>query len=107
MRIYNADGSEAEMCGNGIRCVAKYVYDHGMTEKTDISVETGAGVKYLKLTVEQGKVSQVCVDMGEPVLNPDLIPVRADGEKVVDERRRKRMENDLCFHGKSPCGCVY
>lgn len=85
MRIYNADGSEAEMCGNGIRCVAKYVYDHGMTEKTDISVETGAGVKYLKLTVEQGKVSQVCVDMGEPVLNPDLIPVRADGEKVVDE----------------------
>ncbi len=85
MRIYNADGSEAEMCGNGVRCVAKYVYDNKMTDKTEISVETGAGVKYLKLTAENGKVSQVCVDMGEPILKPDLIPVSADGKKVVDE----------------------
>lgn len=85
MRIYNADGSEAEMCGNGIRCVAKYVYDHKLTEQTKISVETGAGIKYLKLTVEQGKVSQVKVDMGEPILKPDLIPVQAEGDKVVDE----------------------
>ena len=85
MRIYNADGSEAEMCGNGIRCVAKYVYDHKMTDKTEISVESGAGIKYLTLFVEQGKVEQVRVDMGEPVLAPAEIPVVADGDRVVDE----------------------
>jgi len=64
MRIYNADGSEAEMCGNGIRCVAKYVYDHGLTDQKEISVESGAGIKYLKLTVEDGVVTLVRVDMG-------------------------------------------
>ena len=85
MRIYNADGSEAEMCGNGIRCVAKYVYDHKMTDKTEISVESGAGIKYLTLFVEQGKVEQVRVDMGEPILEPAQIPVLAEGDKVVDE----------------------
>jgi diaminopimelate epimerase len=84
MRIYNADGSEAEMCGNGIRCVAKYVYDHGMTEQTEITVESGAGVKTLQLTVEDGLVTQVRVDMGEPILTPALIPVEADGERVID-----------------------
>ena len=85
MRIYNADGSEAEMCGNGIRCVAKYVYDHKMTDKKKITIETGAGVKTLQLTVADGKVSLVRVDMGEPILKPDLIPVDASGEQVVDE----------------------
>ena len=85
MRIYNADGSEAEMCGNGIRCVAKYVYDHRLTGKTEISVESGAGIKYLTLFVRDGKVEQVRVDMGEPILKPELIPVIADGERVVDE----------------------
>lgn len=85
MHIYNADGSEAEMCGNGIRCVAKYVYDHKLTDKTEITVETGAGIKPLKLTVENGRVSLVRVDMGEPILKPDLIPVMADGERVVNE----------------------
>lgn len=85
MRMYNADGSEGEMCGNGIRCVAKYVYDHGMTDKTEIAVESGAGIKYLSLTVEGGKVSKVRVDMGEPQLSPAQIPVEADGERVVDE----------------------
>ena len=85
MRIYNADGSEAEMCGNGIRCVAKYVYDHNLTDKTEISVQTGAGVKILKLFVEGDKVEQVTVDMGEPVLAPAEIPVVADGDRVVDE----------------------
>ena len=63
MRIYNADGSEAEMCGNGIRCVAKYVYDHGLTDQKEISVESGAGIKYLKLTVEDGVVTLVRVDI--------------------------------------------
>ena len=85
MRIYNADGSEAEMGGNGIRCVAKYVYDHKLTDKTEITVETGAGVKTLQLTVEDDKVTLVRVDMGEPILTPDEIPVVADGDRVVDE----------------------
>ena len=85
MRIYNADGSEAEMCVNGIRCVAKYVYDHKLTDKTEITVETGAGVKTLQLTVEDDKVTLVRVDMGEPILTPDEIPVVADGDRVVDE----------------------
>lgn len=85
MRMYNADGSESEMCGNGIRCVAKYVYDHGMTKETKISIETGAGIKYLELTVENGKVSLVKVDMGEPILEPAKIPVVSDKERVIDE----------------------
>lgn len=85
MRIYNADGSEAEMCGNGIRCVAKYVYDHKLTDQTEISVETGGGIKYLTLFVKEGKVDQVRVDMGEPVLNPEQIPVVSNQERVVDE----------------------
>ncbi|MDD6637200.1 MAG: diaminopimelate epimerase [Lachnospiraceae bacterium] len=85
MRIYNADGSEAEMCGNGIRCVAKYVYDHELTSQTTITVETGAGIKTLDLLVENGKVTQVTVDMGEPILAPEEIPVIAEGMRVVDE----------------------
>lgn len=85
MRIYNADGSEAEMCGNGIRCVAKYVYDHHLTDKTEITVETGAGVLTLQLFTENGKVLKVRVDMGEPILTPADIPVVADGDKVIDE----------------------
>lgn len=85
MRIYNADGSEAEMCGNGIRCVAKYVYDHELTSQTTITVETGAGIKTLELLVENGKVTQVTVDMGEPILAPEEIPVVAEGTRVVDE----------------------
>ena len=85
MEMYNADGSRAEMCGNGIRCVAKYVYDYGLTDKTRISVETLAGIKYLDLTVENGKVSLVRVDMGRPILDPENIPVQAEGSRVVDE----------------------
>ena len=85
MRIYNADGSEAEMCGNGIRCVGKYVYDHGLTDKTSIAVESGAGIKYLTLNVENGKVATVCVDMGEPIFAPAEIPVVAEGDVIIDE----------------------
>ena len=85
MRMFNADGSEGEMCGNGIRCVAKYVYDHGMTDRTQISVETGAGVKELDLTVESGKVKTVRVDMGEPILQAAQIPVISERERVIDE----------------------
>ena len=85
MRMYNADGSRGEMCGNGIRCVAKYVYDYGLTDKTSISVETLGGIKYLDLTVEDGKVSLVKVDMGRPELEPSRIPVVAEGDRAVDE----------------------
>lgn len=85
MRMYNVDGSEAEMCGNAIRCVAKYVYDHKLTDKTQITVETGAGLKYLQLMTEDGKVAKVRVDMGEPRLAPGKIPVKAQGSQVVDE----------------------
>ncbi|WP_033152698.1 diaminopimelate epimerase [Pseudobutyrivibrio ruminis] len=85
MHIYNADGSEAEMCGNGIRCVAKYVYDHKLTDKTEITVETGAGVLTLILYPENGKVQQVRVDMGEPILTPADIPVVSENDQVIDE----------------------
>ena len=85
MVMYNADGSRGEMCGNGIHCVAKYVYDYGLTDKTSISVETLGGIKYLDLTVEDGKVKLVKVDMGRPILVPSEIPVEAEGERVVDE----------------------
>lgn len=85
MEMYNADGSRSEMCGNGIRCVGKYVYDYGLTEKEHISVETLAGIKYLDLTVEDGKVKLVKVDMGSPELVPENIPIVADGDRVIDE----------------------
>lgn len=85
MEMYNADGSRGEMCGNGIRCVAKYVYDYGLTDKTSISVETLGGIKYLDLTVKDGKVILVKVDMGTPILKPALIPIVSDGDMVVNE----------------------
>lgn len=84
MEMYNMDGSRAEMCGNGIRCVAKFVYDKGLTEKTSISVISAGKVKYLDLSVEDGKVSTVKVNMGSPVLKASDIPVIADnGEEPV------------------------
>jgi len=76
MDMYNADGSRGKMCGNGIRCVGKYVYDYGLTNKEEISISTLSGIKYLKLTVVDGKVEKVRVNMGKPVLKPELIPVR-------------------------------
>ena len=85
MRMYNADGSRGEMCGNGIRCVGKYVYDYGLTDKTSLSVETLGGIKHLFLEVEDGKVSLVKVDMGPAILEPEKIPVTAEGSRVVDE----------------------
>ena len=85
MRMFNADGSEGKMCGNGTRCIAKYVYDHGMTDKTTISLETLSGIKYIDVTVgEDGKVALATVDMGEPVLKPELIPVKHDGDTMID-----------------------
>lgn len=84
MDMYNADGSSGKMCGNGIRCVGKYVYDNGLTDKTEISVETLSGIKYLRLNVRDGKVRSVRVDMGAPVFEPQSVPVNLEGDCVKD-----------------------
>ncbi len=84
MEMYNADGSQGKMCGNAIRCVGKYVFDHGMTKKRELAVETLAGTKYLSLNVSGDKVSEVTVLMGVPVFEPEKIPVVAEGKSVVD-----------------------
>lgn len=83
MDMYNADGSRGMMCGNGIRCVAKYVYDKGLTDKTTISIDTQAGVKYLDLTIENGKAVLIKVNMGSPSFLAEQIPVTADTKEVV------------------------
>lgn len=84
MDMYNSDGSQAEMCGNGIRCVGKYVYDYGLTDKTQITVDTLAGIKYLDLMVENGKVSKIRVNMGAPILTPEQVPVISPKNPAVD-----------------------
>lgn len=85
MEMYNADGSRAEMCGNGIRCVAKYVYDKGLTDKTSVRIVSCGKVKYLELTVENGKVSSVRVNMGAPILTAGDVPVISENDKVINE----------------------
>lgn len=85
MEMFNADGSRSEMCGNGIRCVAKYVHDKGMTDCSEFSIISGGHVKYMNLTLENGVTKAVRVDMGEPVLLPELVPVAASGNRAVDE----------------------
>ena len=75
MKMFNSDGTEAEMCGNGIRCLGKFVYDKGLTRKKEIQVETLAGIKQLKLNIRENKVAEVEVDMGEPILEANRIPV--------------------------------
>ena len=82
MRMFNSDGSEAEMCGNGIRCVGKFVYDKGFTSKTTVTIETLAGIKTLKLNIKDKKVETVRVDMGEPILEANKIPVISKEEPV-------------------------
>ncbi len=85
MAMYNADGSRSEMCGNGIRCVGKYVYDHGLTDKTTVTIETLAGIKTLELHVENGKVASVRVNMGRPELHAAKVPVTFPEESMIDE----------------------
>ncbi|MBS7302905.1 MAG: diaminopimelate epimerase [Lachnospiraceae bacterium] len=85
MEMYNADGSRSEMCGNGIRCVGKYVYDYGLIDKTKFSVVSAGKIKYLELTVENKKAVRIKVNMGSPILLPKQIPVLSESEKVVDE----------------------
>ncbi|MEM2557548.1 MAG: diaminopimelate epimerase [Candidatus Bathyarchaeia archaeon] len=93
MRIFNADGSEAEMCGNGIRCVAKYCYENGVVSKSEMSVETLAGIKTLWLDVDGTKVKAITVDMGGPTFKRESIPVFGEGEFINEELR----VNDKAF----------
>lgn len=86
MEMYNMDGSRAEMCGNGIRCVAKFVYDEGLTDQTSISVISCGKIKYLDLFLEDGQVSTVKVNMGTPILKASDIPVISNGDEVIGER---------------------
>lgn len=85
MDMYNLDGSQGAMCGNGIRCVAKYVFDYGIVNKTSISIATRSGIKYLDLSVKDGRVSMVKVNMGSPILTASQIPVVSSKEEVIDE----------------------
>jgi diaminopimelate epimerase len=109
MEMYNMDGSRSEMCGNGIRCVGKYVYDHGLTRKTSLSIVSCGKIKYLELTVEEGRVTKVRVNMGSPVLEATEIPVVAKQSPVVDtpitvDGREYRM---TCVSMGNPHAIVY
>ena len=123
MRMFNADGSESEMCGNGIRCVAKYVYDHGICRNETLQIETGRGILVLKLEVADGRVRRVCVDMGKPILEPARIPAifrirtTAIGSWIsrlgstfhsvaakLGWRLRVGSADDLRFDGQPACG---
>ena len=84
MRMFNADGSEGKMCGNGIRCVGKYVYEHGISHNNPLRIETASGIKTLNLEVVQSNVESVTVDMGIPILDSKLIPVNLDVEQVIN-----------------------
>ncbi len=85
MRMFNADGSEGNMCGNATRCIGKFVYDNGLTNKTEITLETKSGIKYLTLYPENGKVKTVLVNMGKAVLTPADIPMKAEGESFINK----------------------
>ena len=109
MAMYNLDGSEGKMCGNGVRCIAKYVYDHHLTDKTQISLETLGGIKYLDLNIKDGKVEAVKVDMGEPILNPEDIPVNISKDVVIDEPVEVdgRIWNMTCISMGNPHAVVF
>jgi len=96
MRMFNSDGSEAEMCGNGIRCVGKFVYDKGLTNKTTLKIETLAGVKELKLNLKEGKVDTIRVDMGEPIFEAEKIPV-VSSEKMAKNLKLEIEEREFNF----------
>mgnify|MGYP000589051574 FL=1 len=96
MRMFNSDGSEAEMCGNGIRCVGKFVYDKKLTDKTLVTIETKAGIKTLKLNVKDEKVDTVRVDMGTPILESEKIPVITD-EKIAQNLRLNALDKSFDF----------
>lgn len=97
MKMYNMDGSEAQMCGNGIRCVGKFVYDKGLTNKTNITVETLAGIKVLELNIKNDKVETVKVDMGEPILEAEKIPVISDEKEQVKNLNIEALDKKFKF----------
>ena len=94
MKMFNPDGSESEMCGNGIRCVGKFVYDKGLTNKTQVTIETLAGIKKLELNIKNGKAETITVDMGEPVLEADKIPV-VSNEMPVKNLKIKAIDKEF------------
>lgn len=96
MQMFNSDGTEAEMCGNGIRCVSKFVYDNGLTNKEQVNIETLAGIKKIDLTVENGKVVLATVNMGRPILEAEKIPVISD-EKPVKNLKLKAEDREFIF----------
>ncbi len=114
MRMFNADGSPSEMCGNGIRCVAKYVYDHGIARRNPLSIESAGRIYTLELHVKRGSVESVRVDMGEPILTPgrnsdeSSLSRRAGGagRRRADQRRRPRASRDLRLDGE-PALCHF
>lgn len=93
MRMFNNDGSEGNMCGNASRCVGKFLYDHGYTDKKSVTLETKSGIRTLNLTVENGKVSHVTVDMGKPIIKPCDIPMKAEGDTFINR--------EICVGGAS------
>ena len=110
MRMFNADGSEAEMCGNGIRCLAKYVHDHGLCAANPLRVETAAGIKTVHLDLDtSGKVAAATVDMGLPRLEPAEVPVRAPGQRVVDSpiTAGRRTYQMTCLSMGNPHAVIY
>lgn len=96
MRMFNLDGSEGEMCGNAVRCIAKYVYERGLTDKEEITLETLGGIKVLRLHIQNGVVIAVTADMGEPILAADKIPVRSEKEPVIGEKLHI-LDQDFAF----------
>lgn len=99
MRIFNADASEGKMCGNGIRCVAKYVYDHGLTDKTTIKIETLSGIKIVDVNVKEGKVVSAKVDMGEPIFKCAEIPMISDHFMFVDQGLAMDVTQNEVYNG--------
>lgn len=111
MRMFNADGSEGKMCGNGSRCVAKYVYDNGLTRKTEVTLETLAGIKVLKMHLgADGKVDTVTVDMGEPILTAAEVPALSASERMVEENLPTAKHGDFAITAVSmgnPHGVIF
>ena len=109
MRMFNADGSESEMCGNGLRCVAKYVHDHNIAKKPTLKIETGRGVLAVDLEIENGKARRVRVNMGEPILEAAKIPTTLPGDPPVDAKLSvgERIFEATCVSMGNPHATVY
>ncbi len=110
MRMFNADGSEGMMCGNGTRCIGKYVYDYGLTDKTSITLQTKSGIKKLELYPDKSnKIAQVKVDMGKAILKPSDIPVRSDGDTFINQpvTVNSKLYNMTCVSMGNPHAVIF